>query len=80
MKRLNEARQILSDPIKRKEYEKIWKEKRAAQERDWAKFQTVQSQNASLNRQLQSTQKTNGDLKAALGLAALAFILGALGD
>lgn len=80
MKRLNEAKEILSDPIKRKEYEKIWKEKKSAQEHNRAKFQTTQSQSAQLNRQLQSFQKSNGELKAALGLAILVFILEAIGD
>lgn len=80
MKLLNEAKEILSDPVKRKQYEKILREKLAAQEHEAAKFQSVQNQNFHLNQKVNAVQQTNKELKTVIGVAALAFILGALSD
>lgn len=80
MRCLNEAREILSDPIKRKQYERILAEKLSAAERERQNINTVKKQNMLLQRKVQTVQKSNDELKFTVGLAAFAFILAAISE
>lgn len=76
MKQLNEAKDILSNPIKRQEYIHIYNKRKAYQNTLSNHVQRLQAENSHLKRAVHSSNQANGVLGLALLLVGGSMLLG----